>query len=102
MSCQKAQGFLDANAVQVAEAVDASKNRRGREEALALSRSVERIIVARGKKIVCFDMKKEPPDEETLLAHILGPTGNLRAPTLRRGKMLFVGFNEDTYRDGLL
>jgi hypothetical protein len=29
---------------------------------------------------------------------MLGPTGNLRAPTLRVGRTLLVGFDEDTYR----
>jgi len=28
---------------------------------------------------------------------MLGPSGNLRAPTIRRGKTLLVGFNEDLY-----
>ena len=46
-------------------------------------------------------MKKDPPDDETLLAHLLGPTGNLRAPTLRRGKTLLVGFNDEAYRQVL-
>jgi len=32
-----------------------------------------------------------------LLAHMLGPTGNLRAPVIRKGKSLFVGFNEEVY-----
>ena len=32
------------------------------------------------------------------VAHLLGPTGNLRAPTLRKGKTLVVGFNEEAYR----
>jgi hypothetical protein len=58
-------------------------------------------MVSRGKKTVAFDMKKEPPDRETLLAHLLGPTGNLRAPALRRGKTLLVGFSADSYRDNL-
>ena len=53
--------------------------------------------VAKGKKIVTFDMKKDPPDDATLLAHLLGPTGNLRAPTIRHGKALYVGFSEATY-----
>jgi arsenate reductase-like glutaredoxin family protein len=56
------------------------------------------VIVAKGKNVVAFDMHREPPDDETLLSHMLGPTGNLRAPTLRRGKTLLVGFNEETYR----
>jgi hypothetical protein len=32
------------------------------------------------------------------VAAMLGPTGNLRAPTARVGKTLLVGFNEDTYK----
>ena len=56
-------------------------------------------MVAKGKKVVTFDLRKDLPDDETLLAHLLGPTGNLRAPTLRRGKTLYVGFSEDAYRE---
>jgi len=55
----------------------------------------------KGKKIVTFDMKAEPPEDETLLAHLLGPTGNLRAPTLRQGKTLLVGFSEEVYHQVL-
>jgi hypothetical protein len=54
--------------------------------------------VARGKKVVTFDLKHHPPDEKTLLAHLLGPTGNLRAPTVRKGKTLLVGFSDGAYR----
>ncbi len=55
------------------------------------------IHVARGKKIVTFDMKKDPPGKNELLKQILGPTGNLRAPTIRKGKTVLVGFNEEMY-----
>lgn len=58
-------------------------------------------MAARGKKIVTFDMKNNPPDDDTLLAHILGPSGNLRAPTIRKGKTLLVGFSEDAYTEYL-
>jgi hypothetical protein len=83
--------------VQVGERADAGRERRGRDEALALARTVDRIVVARGKKETTFDMKSDPPDEDTLLAHLLGPTGNLRAPTLRHGKTLLVGFSATAY-----
>jgi hypothetical protein len=46
-------------------------------------------------------MKKDPPNDDTLAAHILGPTGNLRAPTLRKGRTLLVGFSEQAYRQVL-
>jgi hypothetical protein len=80
---------------------DATRERKGRAEALALARAVERVIVAKGKKVVAFDMLKDPPDDETLAAHLLGPTGNLKAPTLRLGQTLLVGFGEEAYRQVL-
>jgi hypothetical protein len=97
MGCQRAQGFLETEAWEVGEQADASKDRRGRDAALALARTVEKVVVARGKKVVVFDMKKAPPDDDTLAAHLLGPTGNLRAPTLRKGRTLLVGFSPEAY-----
>lgn len=80
------------------ETADATKERRGQKEALALARAADQVVVAKGKKLVTFDMKKDRPDDATLAAHLLGPTGNLRAPTIRLGQTLLVGFHEDAYR----
>lgn len=52
----------------------------------------------RGKNVTRLNLKKHPPTEAELHAAILGPFGNLRAPALRKGKTLIVGFNEETYR----
>jgi hypothetical protein len=82
----------------VEEVVNAAKDRRGRAEALALARSAKRVITGRGKKTVTFDMQGAPPDDDALAAAILGPTGNLKAPTLRIGDTLLVGFNEEVYK----
>jgi len=60
---------------------------------------VDTVVVARGKKAVTFNMKKDPPDDDTLAAHLLGPTGNLRAPTIRYGKTLLVGFGDAAYAE---
>jgi hypothetical protein len=79
------------------DVVDASKHRKGREQALELARSADVVVVARGKKVLTFDMKHAPPDDDTLAAALLGPTGNLKAPTLRRGNTLLVGFGEAAY-----
>ena len=81
--------------------VDAGKERKGRDEALKLARTAATVVVARGKKVVRFDMKREPPDDETLAAYLLGPTGNLKAPTLRVGDTLLVGFGEAAYQQVL-
>ena len=55
------------------------------------------MYAAKGKKVVHIDLKKEKPDDEILTKMVLGPTGNLRAPTLRKGKTLIVGFNAEMY-----
>lgn len=79
------------------ETVDAKKVRFDAEQALGLLEGIEKLVAARGKNIAVFDLKKNRPDDEVLIAHLLGPTGNLRAPTARVGKTLIVGFNEEVY-----
>lgn len=61
-------------------------------------KQVNQLYVAKGKKVVTIDLRKEKPDEATLRKLLLGPTGNLRAPTLRKGKTLVVGFEPEMYR----
>ena len=56
------------------------------------------LLVAKGKKIVELNLNKEDPSEAEVLKLILGPTGNLRAPTFVVGKKLIVGFNEEMYQ----
>jgi len=58
-------------------------------------------VAIKGKKVVVFDLKHDRPDDATLLAHLMGPTGNLRAPTARIGRTVVVGFNEEAYKDVL-
>ena len=77
--------------------MNAKKERYGAKEALALASEVCELYVAKGKKVVHIDLKKDKPDDETLTALMLGPTGNLRAPTIRIGKTLVVGFDAATY-----
>jgi arsenate reductase-like glutaredoxin family protein len=77
--------------------VDARKSTLKEKEALALASEVDEIFASKGKQVVHLDLKKEKPDKATLLGLLLGPTGNLRAPTLRKGRTLIVGFDEATY-----
>ena len=71
-------------------------------KALELAKTASRIIVMKGKKVSDFDMKKDAPKKKELLAAMLGTTGNLRAPTIKVGNTVLVGFNEDEYRQALL
>lgn len=66
-------------------------------EALALAAQADEIYASKGTRVVHLDLRKEKPDTATLAGLLLGPTGNLRAPTLRKGKTLIVGFDEATY-----
>jgi hypothetical protein len=81
----------------VRDVTSANRERKGRAEALALARTVKHIVVAKGKKVLTIDLKEDRPDDDTLAAHLLGPTGNLRAPSVRRGTTLYVGFNDEAY-----
>jgi len=63
-----------------------------------LAGAASRIVCAKGSAVVEFDMDRDPPSQADLLKHMLGPTGNLRAPTIRVGKTVVVGFDEETYR----
>ena len=81
--------------------MDATKNRFDAAAALKLLDGVTKLVAMKGKKVAVFDLKKNRPDDAELLAHMMGPTGNLRAPTARVGTMLLVGFNEAAYADHL-
>ena len=85
----------------IAETVDAKKARLGAAEALAMARRASVVYVMKGKKVVRFDMVKSPPGDDELLEHLLGPTGNLRAPAVRKGKTLLVGFEAGAYAEVL-
>ena len=79
----------------------ADKTRFGAAEALALAKKAKGVVSARGKQVVRFDLKKDAPTDDELLAVLLGPTGNLRAPAAVVGGTLVVGFNPDVYREVL-
>ena len=78
--------------------MDARKTKMGKAEALKLAAQADELYVSKGTKVVHFDLKKDKPDADTLAGVMLGPTGNLRAPTLIVGKKLLIGFNEDAYK----
>ncbi len=54
-----------------------------------------RLIASRGKKVSEFFGDSLLSDEA--VRAMLGPTGNLRAPTARIGETVLVGFNQDVY-----
>jgi len=81
--------------------VDAKKQTITGRHALDVLDTVDQLYVAKGKRVVHVDLAKDKPDRAALLGLLLGPTGNLRAPALRKGRILLVGFDEATYRQVL-
>jgi arsenate reductase-like glutaredoxin family protein len=84
--------------VTTASTVDARKQTLQEKDALELAGTVDEIFAMKGKKVVHLDLKTEKVNPDTLKALLLGPTGNLRAPTMRKGRTLLVGFDEATYK----
>ena len=60
-------------------------------------RKASTLIVAKGKKITRFSVGGKISADA--VAAMLGPTGNLRAPTMRLGTTLLVGFNDAVFAD---
>jgi len=91
---------LEAHDIAVAETVNASK-KLGRQDALSMARLAKRLIAAKGKKVTVVDVTSKTPSDDELAAFMLGPTGNMRAPTLRVGQTLLVGYNDQVFADEL-
>jgi hypothetical protein len=68
---------------------------------LKLASGANRILATKGKKVITVDMAKDKPDAETLSSLIVGPSGNLRAPSAWIGKTLLVGFDAEMYKNAL-
>lgn len=64
-------------------------------DAKALLEGAAKLVVAKGRKVSEFDLKKGIP--AAAVPAMLGPTGNLRAPTAVVGRTVLVGFNEEVY-----
>jgi glutaredoxin len=87
---------LGAGSITISEQIPASR-KLGADAAADLLASADRLIVAKGKKVVEVDLG----DREAAVAAMLGPTGNLRAPTLVIGRTVVVGFHDDAYAEAL-
>ena len=69
----------------------------GADDARTLAAAATQVMVAKGKQVATYKPAGKPTAE--LIEAMLGPTGNLRAPTLVSGKTVLVGFNEASYAE---
>jgi len=87
--------------VDVTSETNAKKHPIKGRAALRVLDGVDELHVTKGQRVVRVNLRKQRPSDEEILALLLGPSGNLRAPTVRRGRRLVVGFDETTYRSVL-
>jgi arsenate reductase-like glutaredoxin family protein len=85
---------MDAKQLEPAETVSASK-KLSRKDAEEIAKSASRVIVAKGKQVAEFATGGKAPKDA--VDAMLGPTGNLRAPVVRSGKTVLVGFNDEAW-----
>lgn len=64
---------------------------------MELLERVDEVYASKGKNVVYFRLSEDRPDKKTLLSHLLGAAGNLRAPTVIKDRTLLVGFNQETF-----
>ena len=62
-------------------------------------RAAHRLVAAKGKKVTTIDLQSAPPADDVLAGLMLGPTGNLRAPIMRVGQTILVGYNDQSFTE---
>jgi len=95
VTCTRTQEVLGQDYSQAKEVVSANKTKFPHDEAMNLIKDIDQIYSAKQNKVIHLDLKKQKPSKEEIAAIILGPTGNLRAPAIKTGKTLIVGFNKE-------
>ncbi len=101
VSCKRAQSYLANAGAEIVEEVNSRKVKYGPDEAVAMARQARRLFVAKGKTVRRVDLNRDTPTDAELIALIVGPTGTLRAPAIRRGADLFVGYHLEEYQTQL-
>ena len=96
-SCKRAQEVLDAKNITVETRVIANKDKINSDTAWEMLGSASRIRTVKGKKQQ--EWKPATDDKVEILKDVIGPSGNLRAPTWRIGNEFIVGFNPELYEE---
>jgi hypothetical protein len=86
---------LVKNNLTITKTSEARKEKITADSAWELLRTTQEVIVGKGKKFLLFHPAQD--DKEAILKSCLGRTGNLRAPTIKAGNRIIVGFNQNMY-----
>ena len=89
--------MFDKKGITLKEVIEARKHKIAGDDAWELLGSAGEIIVGRGTK---FNVLNPAQDgKEDIMKVCLGRTGNLRAPALKTGNRMIVGFNDEMYEE---
>lgn len=83
--------------MKISETIDAGKQKFDADATWSMLKNAGRVSIAKGKKYETFSPAKD--GKEIILKKAMGPSGNLRAPTLRVGNDYIIGFNPDLYAE---
>jgi hypothetical protein len=84
---------LDAKKTEVKEERASRSRPMTDDEARRLLRSVDEVVLVRGKS------RRVLAAKDATLEDLRGPTGGFRAPMLKAGRRLLVGFNKDALEE---
>jgi hypothetical protein len=86
--------FAEKN-ISIATEVNAKNQTYKGEEAWKVIAGADIVHVASGQQCIAFS--PSTADKDVLLKKLTGPTGNLRAPTVKIGNVFYVGYNAALY-----
>ena len=81
--------MLEKTKTQVREERNSRKEPMTEADVKKLLASVDIVVIAKGKAARRLEASAARPDD------LRGPTGNFRAPMIRKGKKLLVGFSDE-------
>jgi arsenate reductase-like glutaredoxin family protein len=87
---------LEASDIEVGETIPASRKWQASDASEKLQ-GATRLVAMKGKKVTELNPKTDTVED--CVAAMLGPTGNMRAPTIKVGRTLLVGFNEEVFNE---
>lgn len=88
--------YFEQNKVEVAEVLDARKDKIDNDGAWDLIQTRPNVYIGQGKKVLTY--KPDETVKEEILKAAMGRSGNLRAPTVRTAKGIFIGYNDLIYQ----
>lgn len=101
-TCAQSHAFFDANEVEIEKIIDCKKETKTGTNAIEVLKNVKELYSVKGKKVNKVNLEEGRPSDEELKKLLLGPTGNLRAPTICVEETVIVGYNPESYEEILI